>query len=381
MTSPLFEDPSTKVEYCFVEAPAIHIFNDEESQPRWIMSDHVRALAWDFRVRPVHEPSSSRLLDDGGGTGRRAGKLLQFDGQHKGIAQLILGRKKIQTKVYITSDLQMLRELVEAIQNRIVKRPLSKSATLIKIEQIIGEELRQWAPKAGTLRSEKAFIESRELEARTLRRQQLLDALRKNVMDSPENRLRPYVQDIKLSGRILPMTDKNLIKHLINRFMTEDLLEEDMTSEDSLREIEKKNIALLFSTVADEMFSDWDSSKVRRVDWDNRQLRGYNFSLGGAMGWWGRVLVRTLLHLFTLGSAHEKRILLRKLTKKEERRLKLAVKVLCSWDLWTNPPSDLLAAWRSNTLKRVDKAMRDEDLDGEYNESKLARDVLDALDE
>src|SRR4051812_28267065 len=54
--APIFTDPATGTGYFFMDAPVAYIKNDEESQPRYIEHDHVRTLAQDFSVHPVHEP-------------------------------------------------------------------------------------------------------------------------------------------------------------------------------------------------------------------------------------------------------------------------------------------------------------------------------------
>ena len=104
-------DPATQTRYFFAEVPIEYIHNDTQVQPRRINWSHAWTMALDFQKHPVHEPSSCRVqLDD-----NQVGKLLQFDGQHKTTAQILLGRKSIQTKIYIDPDVTMVKDLIITI--------------------------------------------------------------------------------------------------------------------------------------------------------------------------------------------------------------------------------------------------------------------------
>jgi len=133
----LSEDPATNVKYFFVDVPVKYIHNDKEIQPRLIMAGHVRKLAVDFVERPVHEPSNCRLVHDTGNTAR----LLQFDGQHKTTAQILIGRKTVPMKIYVEPPIDMLQSLVIKIQQEIKKQPLTRSDTLAKIGDVMGRRL------------------------------------------------------------------------------------------------------------------------------------------------------------------------------------------------------------------------------------------------
>ncbi len=146
----VFSDPATGTPYFFTDIPVTHIVNDTESQPREIIDTHVRALAIDFSKHPVHEPSNCRLVEDG----KALGRLLQFDGQHKTTAQIILERTQIPMKVYIEPDPVMLQELVLQIQQGIKKLPLSTSDTLRKLKDVMEDRLEAYKVREGETRTE-----------------------------------------------------------------------------------------------------------------------------------------------------------------------------------------------------------------------------------
>lgn len=373
-TFPTFVDPATSVPYFFAELPLEFVKNDQLSQPRHIEPDHVDELAQDFELRPVHEPSSARLvlLDSSSGVS----EILQFDGQHKTVAQMMIGRKSVQMKIYVEPSVQMIRELVEAIQNRIKKRPLSKSASLRKIEEIFKDDVLNWLPSA-IEKSEKEFHNHFAPEIQDVKKAQIIDAFRQAIMADQGNHMSRYIETIKVPGQRQPITDKNLIKHVLSRFMTEDLQSDDMTAPGSLRELERANIVSVLSQVAEEMFASWDT-RVPPKQYSSDQLRAQRFALGGAIGWWAKTFVKGLRLTWSLGESEESRLFRRKLTPEQEDDVREAVKISLNWPIWANPSQNLIDAWRSNTLRRVERVMNDEGLDSKFNDSQLQKAILGA---
>jgi hypothetical protein len=317
-------------------------------------------------------------------------RILQFDGQHKTIAQILINRDRVQMKLYVTEDIQALRELVEAIQNRIEKLRLALSATYAKVQEIIHHEVEEWKPATGTVKSENAFISSRPYELRDLRKKQLRQAFIAAALDDSKNELRPFVEVVSKAGRYVPITDKNLVKHVIDRFMTTELQIDDMTAVGCMRDVEKDNVVFLVSTVARSMFADWDYGLKKspgKTGYSARQRAAANFSYGGAMAWWSKTLMGSLLAAWGLPHSHEGKILMRVLTDDQRARLEKAVEISCRWSLWVSPGGDLEDAWRSNTLRRVESVMGklpapgkpDKTLDYVYNENTLWDEIRETL--
>ena len=176
----LFIDPATLTKYFFTLVPTSYILNDSDSQPRHIFPDHVRALAQDFLRHPVHEPSNVRLVDAGKGRVQ----LLQFDGQHKTTAQILMGRTEVPIKVYVRPDFAMLQELVIAIQQGIKKRPLSTSDTLRKLGDVMRDLLEKYVAPSGGHRSEQGLISAQPADRRReVKRIFLQDCMRGILMD------------------------------------------------------------------------------------------------------------------------------------------------------------------------------------------------------
>ncbi len=354
----VYNDPATKTDYFFAEIPIEYIHNDNEVQPRLITYSHVRKLALDFNERPVHEPSNCRLVYTDGDS---VGELLQFDGQHKTTAQILLGRKKIQTKIYINPDIAMLQGLVVKIQQDIKKQPLTRSDTIAKLGDVISSLLSSYVTENGTPRSEKGFIEFQPKEKRTEIKKLYFTELARIIFFDEDNELTEWV---KPGAKNPPTSDKVVIDKIIKPLIFQGLLEENMDTS-SLRDNERRLIILILNTIARKMLTpDWnkESNKLQKI-------RTSNFFYQGSIGWWmNEVLIQTLRYVL-LRIGDDKPLFTDPINKDQEGRLIEAVETLCDWSIWSTDKSSDLKAMRSNTIKNVKEVFK------EYDYAKLVKEI------
>jgi len=366
IVAPLAEDPATKTEYFFAEIPPEFILNDSESQPRRLESDHVRTLAIDFHIHPVHEPSNCRLVRNGD-----TARLLQFDGQHKTAAQCLLGRKTIQTKVYIEPDIAMIQELVLQIQQGIKKRPLSASDTLRKLDQVLKDVLQKYKPAKNTVRSEQGLIVSQPLEKQKVLKKKLLENLTGLVLFDEDNRMRDFVSRGK--SAVAPISDKVFVNRLVRPMICQSLLTSDIDSPDYERDTERENVLLVVNKLADQMLV----GKWKKVGSTLERKRAQNFFYQGSIGWWlNLVLIPAMRNVLLIPEQDKDRLFLKPLKPREKReRLLKLVEELCSWDIWSTDDPEAVKAMRSNTAQNVAQVFSNY-RGKEYNEFTLARKVM-----
>lgn len=352
-------DPATGTRYFFGEIPIEYIENDEQSQPHRIEWDHVWELARDFHIHPVHKPSNCRMVRQ-----REVYHLLQFDGQHKTTAQILLGRKSVPMKIYVEPDLAMIQELVLQIQQGIKKRPLSTSDTLRKLGDVVGSRLSDYHEKRGVPRTEAGFIASQPLEIQTARRKEFVQALERAVLLDDENKLLPYVARGRKAGE-LPIIDRVLVEKLIRPMLCKDMLSDDIDdARDYRRDAERKNILVVLNTIAEVMLEDkWPAG----AELDRRRAQVLFYQ--GSIGWWRELLIEAIRNKLNVVVAERDRIFLRTLKPKELSLMRNLVRALCAWDIWSNPSAAALKAMRSNTIKDVTAAFPS------YNEIRLMREA------
>jgi hypothetical protein len=329
-------DPATETEYFFVDAPFTHVQNDTKIQPRLITYSHVRKLALDFVNRPVHEPSNCRLVFHGA----EAANLLQFDGQHKSTAQILLGRSSGAFKIYISPDQAMLQQLVVKIQQEIKKQPLTKSDTLAKLGDVISSILEEYKDSP---RTEAGFVQSRPRAEQRSAKDMYFKELQRLVFFDEDNELAPL---FKPGVPDAPSTDRVIIEKIIAPLIHHGLLEVDMDA-DLQRDNERKNIVLILNRIRSNMIP----SNIATDDLQKK--RNSVFFQQGAIAWWmGDVLIPALRYaLFKLQAS--KPLLTDALDQENESKVVSLVDALCSWDIWSTEDVAVLAAIRSNTPKNV----------------------------
>ena len=344
---PLSVDPATGVKYFFAEVPMAYIHNDKEIQPRAILPGHVRKLAIDFIEHPVHEPSNCRLVKTSATTAR----LLQFDGQHKTTAQILIGRTTAPVKIYVEPPIDMLQELVIKIQQEIKKQPLTKSETLAKIGDVMKRLLDSYEEKDGVRRSEKGLIASQPKGDQSAVRKLYFDELRRIIFFDEENQLSKAVGPGVSNP---PTTDKVVVDKIINPLLFSQPLDSDLDAAGG-RDEERKNILLILNAVSERMLpSGWDKPGN-----DLQRKRAENFFYQGSIGWWMGEILEPGLRYALYAIQKNKPLFLKSLNEDEKERVLSVVETLCSWPIWSTEDAEHLKAMRSNTVKNVTDAFDD----------------------
>jgi hypothetical protein len=338
---PVWADPATGVKYFFVEVPTAYIHNDTEIQPRKVMPTHVRKLAIDFLERPVHEPSNCRLV-----VNQNSGKLLQFDGQHKTTAQILLGRDHLQMKVYVEPSIDMLQALVIKIQQEIKKQPLTRSDTLAKIGDVMQRYLDGYEESGGKPRTEAGLVAAQKgkKEQKVVRTLYLEDLLRIIFFDK-DNELsvavRPGVKDA-------PTTDKVVIQKIISPLVYKQLLTADMDAS-SDRDTERANVLFILNSIAEFMLPPTWNKPGNEV----QKRRAQNFFQQGSIGWWMNDILVPSLRYILKKIGDKKPLLIEEMDETQRSEVLAAIEELCSWPIWSTEEPDHLKAMRSNTVKNV----------------------------
>jgi HNH endonuclease len=365
-TAGLFTDPATDTQYFFMDVPVEYVRNDEESQPRWIEDDHVRTLAIDFSVHPVHEPSNCRLVPVKGTPD--IADLLQFDGQHKTTAQIVLGRADVPMKVYVNPSEPMIQELVVQIQQGIKKRPLSTSDTLRKLDHVVQDKISAFKETHGRAPTEIELVEAEPPQDRVAFRKRLISNIEWAILDDDACLLKPFAGTS--ASREKPFTDKVLIRRLIKPLVSQELLDEPLDAA-AQRDSERATILRILNRVAEHMLVDkWDPKKGKDPE-DLQTRRARNFFYQAAIGWWlGDILVETIK--FTIPKPRWKRLFLEPLTPEQEEKIDGYIDILCEWPIWSTPNAEQVVALRSNTVPNVVKAFPD------YEHTRLIREYQES---
>ena len=140
--------------FCFVKLDVSVVENDDEIQPRNIKLNHLLSIASDLQRNPLHEQPACRIV--GSGDKKR---MLMFDGQHKTVANLINGNQSLVFKIYLNIETPEAIHLVNSIQSRIKKLPLTPFELATKMSDEFARKLETYEQEEGSTDvSEDGFV-------------------------------------------------------------------------------------------------------------------------------------------------------------------------------------------------------------------------------
>lgn len=330
----LMTDPATGVRFFFSDVPVSFILNDTEVQPRSIDWRHAWLMAQDFENHPVHEPSSCRInLDPNNGRGQ----LLQFDGQHKTAAQIILGRKTVQTKIYISPSLPMIRDLIFSVQNKIRKVPLQTAIAISKLADIYRNHWEQ-----SGARTEAEFIKSYRSDQQADAKKQLMAAIYHVIIDDDNNGMKQFVQTQRARRGTYPISMNNLTNLILRELVCQEYQQTEVGSSEDLRVPEEaKNVMVILNLLTDLLLSNdkWEFSRPKGSTPSRDHLKAERFFTPGAVKYWAPTLKRAInnrLGLDLRGPDEAAKTLLRKLSPEQVEDIRKIVKRLVEHPIWTD---------------------------------------------
>jgi hypothetical protein len=239
--------------YTFVDVPREAIFNDDECQPRSIKINQAWAIYSDTQVNPLHEPPSCRLIFDQQSS---SAKLAMFDGQHKSVACWMHDKDRVVVKVYMNIDKGRTIQLVNSIQSRIKKLPLSSFEHAMKFSEEWSARFLAYEDAVGTDEaSEDGLFKWLKPEERLRAKAAAQAALIKDIVEAEDLKI---LQFVHLEGREkLPtsiITETAFKQKVITRLRHMAPLKEKGEDWQVLRAREAENVKSALNVLAEEAF-------------------------------------------------------------------------------------------------------------------------------
>lgn len=237
--------------YVYVELPKDALFNDDRVQPRTIKDGHVLKIYADLQHNPLNEPPSARI----DGPFARC-KIKMFDGQHKTIANWMMGRGSIVAKVYLDMTEQQATRLVNSIQSGVPKLSLSPFELAAKMDQEWRARLEEYEQAVGPEEaSEAGFFKWLPQMERARGRKAFREALLQNQLDNPDLRIREYVRRTgeKAPATGLAINEATLKSRVLPRLIRMEPLDLKGDAFVTYRAIETDNIIHVLNMLTDLM--------------------------------------------------------------------------------------------------------------------------------
>jgi len=210
----------------------------------------------DFTRHPIHEPSSLRLVVD---PDTSTAKLMLCDGQHKALAQILLGRSSIPAKLYIEPDIHLIRTLIDTIQNRIRKLPLYPSIVMEKLSAIYEVEWERYRNETEPPYTEKGFVRTFRSDVQSIVKNHLNESIYGAILfgktDAEKHRILKYIESEKRRVGPDKIMSLNLFKKtLLKNFVYQKPCEYPVGTDADFRLKEVNNVRRFFGLFVDVFF-------------------------------------------------------------------------------------------------------------------------------
>lgn len=247
----IFTDPLSKEEFCFICLPIDYIYHDEFINPRGINSS-ISMLVKEFsKGNPQLHLSLGRIDDN---------KIKIFDGQHKAVAQILLGSDKLLLRVFISPDVKRLTETNTNAGSKLRQIAFDKSIMRQLNNTLYQEKIKQYQEDHSLLHDDFSFSEQNLINyfLKDNMKKYIIDSIKHSITDAQENRLKDYI-DREGKSKAAPISYSAFDKTFLSLFIdsTKFLLTSISEKTDeglNPRELEISQIIRLLNIIAEQIY-------------------------------------------------------------------------------------------------------------------------------
>jgi hypothetical protein len=345
---PVFTELNKEGEFrfAFVEIDKCHMFNDDECQPRTIKLQHLWQIYNDICRNPLHEAPTCRVKKVSGTL--ESYKLLLFDGQHKSLAFWINNRGSVVVKLYLDISKEAAVRLVNSIQSKIKKLPLSPFELAAKMSEEWQERVADYEKEEGLADgSEDGFIRWVEKDQRSRAKSAFSDALFQNIIDTEDFEFKKIVLRQGQKGTSeMSITEAAFKNKVLKPLLHMAPLTDKFDRSKELRVRESNNIVALLNLFYEQCFTPNSGSEMTPQENRRRERISYQSALQFVAG----LLRQLFAHVLSVGENRE--FLEKEPSSAKWEEVEKALEKILSHPVWTADFS------KSVKMKRVRDALQ-----------------------
>ena len=250
----IFEDKLSNEKFSFINVPIEYIYHDEIINPRGINNSISKLIKEFEKGNPQLHLSLARIDES---------KLKIFDGQHKAVAQIMLGAKSLMLRIFIDPNIDRLTETNTNAGSTLRQIAFDKSIMRQLNNTLYYERVKKYQDdhKLGDDNftfSEQQLVDYFKGDNANIKKY-VIDSIRHSVTNHKENKLKDYI-DFEGKAKDLPISysafDKTILSMLIN-FRVILTTPINYRSDEGLnpRELEITQIVKLLNIIAEEIYS------------------------------------------------------------------------------------------------------------------------------
>lgn len=274
----IFTDELTGEQTAFIKVPLAYVYHDDVINPRGINSSIGLLIKEFHKPNPQLHLSLARLDD---------GKILIFDGQHKAVAQIMLGVKHIVVRLFINPDVERLIETNTNAGSKLKQIAFDKAIVRQLHDTLYAERLKKYQEDHYLSPDDLSFSEQDVVNyfkgERGNIRTYIINSQKNAITRSQDNKLQSYI-NFEGRGNSLPLSYSTFEKTLLAAFVNSKTILSSPINfkvEEGLnpRMLEKEQIIRLCNILADELLIDKYDDEIGTYRIENNIVSGNGNSI------------------------------------------------------------------------------------------------------
>jgi len=253
---PVYKDKLSGLEYCLLYLPIEYLHHDQRINPRAV-SPRIRGLLSEFLSgRPqLHIPLAWGTIEN------NQIRVQVFDGQHKSVAQLLLGVRSLPVRLFINADPNILLEANTNAGTILKQVAFDQSIQRFLGSQLFWEKIDEYRKYTHRAEDDLSFTEQELVsffsgQHREVARY-IIDDVRISIIYNPENLLRDYIEFSGREGQ-KPLSYSTIEKTFFSLFIRQTPMQIPMNYGlevgENPRQLEKAQIIRLSNILAKTFF-------------------------------------------------------------------------------------------------------------------------------
>lgn len=211
-TCPIFTDHLSKEKFIFIELP-IEYIHHSDLNPRGI-NNNISKLIKEFHKHNPQLHLGLAIL--------QGNKIKVFDGQHKAVAQIVLGSSTIVLRVFISPDIERLRDTNNTAGSTLKQVAFDRSILRQLNSQLYTDKVNQYRKARNLDEQNYSFSEQDLVEFfkgdREKIKKYIIDNLKESVIKNPNNKLTNFI-DVNGKSKERPISNSTIEKSFFPLFI------------------------------------------------------------------------------------------------------------------------------------------------------------------
>lgn len=211
--SEIFVDELSKEQTAYISVPIEYLFHDDSLNPRGLNSSVSLLIKEFYKPNPQLQISLARIDD---------GKIKLFDGQHKSVAQIMLGVRNIVVRLFINPDVDRLMEANLNAGKKLRQIAFDKAIVRQLHDTLYAERIKKYQKDHSLSEDDFSFSEQQLIEhfkgERGNVKVYIINSQKNIVTHDPENKLQSYI-NFEGRGFSLPLSYSTFEKTFLATFI------------------------------------------------------------------------------------------------------------------------------------------------------------------